>query len=146
MNSWENRFSMLLLKGAAATSLRSSSRSARGLWDALSPAGAGRREWAEPREPPVLGGLRAAGAHSPLRPPRALLNRTVPQFLAVHTVYGRIKGAERGVRVSARTAGRPRPPPREPGLPPTRDPQDRRQHRPLTLPQSLSLAACLGRL
>lgn len=68
MNSWESRFSMLLLKGAAATSLRSSSRSARGLWDALSPAGAGRREWAEPREPPVLGGLRAAGGRRGLTP------------------------------------------------------------------------------
>lgn len=71
MNSWESRFSMLLLKWAAATSLKSSSQSARGLWDALSPAGAGRREWAEPREPPVLGGLGAAGGRRGSLPAQA---------------------------------------------------------------------------
>lgn len=134
MNSWKSRFSMLLLKWAAATFLkRTVASSARGLWDPLWPAGAG--PGASGRSPtprlggaaarvqtarrqPVLGGLRGAGRRLGLTPrsapPRVLLNRTEPQFLTVCTVSRRVTGGKRRVD-PRRGSGRPRRQPRRLG-------------------------------
>lgn len=163
MNSWKSRFSMLLLKWAAATFLRRTvASSARGLWDPLWPAGAG--PGASGRSPtprlggaaarvqtarrqPVLGGLRGAGRRLGLTPrsaPHAFCLIALSLSFSLFALFPGALQAESGVWIRAGAPGGPAAS-RAAWAPSHLRPQDRRRRCPLTSPAP-PLAACLGSL
>lgn len=138
MNSWKSRFSMLLLKWAAATFLkRAVASSARGLWDPLGPAGAGpgasgrsptprlggaaaRVQTA--RQQPVLGGLRGAGRRLGLTPrsaPHAFCLIALSLSFSLFALFPGALQAESAACGSAPGLREAPPPAAPPGLPPT---------------------------